>query len=170
MAAVTTRSSRSTGWLQASLDLATRKLRAKLDSDTDAKALFQELGSDQVILAYAFNFLDSTGALNQDPDKLNELNHQIYKICSIADPERDPKSLDLIVTGSQFSIESYGKDFVEQYARRLGLTNAKSLTFLISTTINPWTTDVGPPIGDFLAIVEEALRNAAYEAIQKLGY
>jgi hypothetical protein len=137
----------------------------------EARTLFGELGSDQVILAYAFNFLDlRTRTLNKDPDKLNNLNKRIYEICSISDPQRDPNSLDLIITSSQFDIENYGRDFIEQYARRLGVTNATSITFLISTTMNPWTTDVGPPIGDFLRVVEDALRNAFYKAIQELGY
>jgi glutamate/tyrosine decarboxylase-like PLP-dependent enzyme len=151
--------------------LSNRELEQRLDADSEARELFEELGSDQVILAYAFNFFDlHTGTWNQNSDKLNMLNLRVYEICSISNPECDPKNLRLIITGSQFDVESYGSEFIEHYARRLGVTDAKRITFLISTTMNPWTTDVGPPINDFLGVVEDALRDAVYQAIRELGF
>jgi len=153
------------------------ELLAHLTSHPEEEKLFNELGSDQVILAYAFNFLEpTTGDWNQDPDKLNALNNKIFEICSITAESEDPNSIKLILTSSQFDAEVYGSDFVEHYARRLGLKkpDAKTISFLISTTMNPWTTDTPPTPdrpagGDFLEVVEEALREAVYQAINELG-
>jgi hypothetical protein len=153
------------------VNLSNRDLDKRIKSEPKARSLFEELGSDQVILTYAFNFRDRrTGNWNESSDNLNKLNQRIYEICSISDPKTGPKDLRLIITGSQFDVDTYGREFVDHYARRLGVTNANSITFLISTTMNPWTTDVGPPIYDFLDVVEVALRDAVYQAIGELGF
>jgi len=153
------------------VSLSNDELRAKLSEDAAAKQLFDDLGSDQVILAYAFNFRDQmTGRWNADPARCNKLNQTIYEICSIVDASKDPKQVDLILTGSAFDAEAYGRDFVAHFGRRLGLDNANftSIAFLISTTMNPWPT--ATPAGDFLAVVEEALRQAVWQAGRKLGF
>jgi hypothetical protein len=146
------------------------QLDAELARDPRAKALFKALGSDQVILAYAFNFLDpATKDWNQDPAQLKKLNDKIFEICSITDIAEDPNKVDLILTSSQFNADVYGRDFVERYARRLGLTDpskVNSVGFLISTTMNPWTTDT--PRGDFLEVVETTLRDAVHKAIDEV--
>ncbi len=150
--------------------LSNQQLLDRLGRDKEAEQLFKEIGSDQVILAYSVNFRDrQTGTWNTDPDKLNKLNNKIFDICSIVDLSEDPNSIDLILTNSSFDVSSYGEDFIAHYSRRLGLNNPanKSITFLISTTMNPWTTDT--PVGDFLGVVEKALRKAAYEAADKIG-
>jgi hypothetical protein len=143
------------------------QLKARLESEPKAMALFKELGSDQVILAYAFNYIDpATGDWNQDPELLNKLNEKIFEICSITEIAEDPNKVDLILTSSQFAAEVYGRDFVEHYARRLGIRDPSKVTtigFLISTTMNPWTTDT--PQGDFLEVVESTLCRAVHGAI-----
>jgi hypothetical protein len=40
--------------------------------------------------------------------------------------------------------------------------------FLISTTMDPWTTETER--GDFLATIEDALRKAAHRALDELGF
>src|SRR4029079_13924799 len=124
------------------------------------KTLFKALGSDQVILSYAFNCYDPvTKDWNQDPLKLKTLNDKIFEICSITDITENPNKVDLILTSSQFDADVYGQDFVQHYARRLGLRGeVSSVGFLISTTMNPWTTDTVK--GDFLEVVEVTLRGA----------
>ncbi len=144
------------------------ELRLRLAKDEEAAALFREIGSDQVILSYAFNFRDrNTGTWNTDPAACNKLNDAIYGLCSIMDAEADPNQVDLVITGSAFDVDGYGRDFVEHFGRRLGLrTPDDKISFLISTTMNPWTTDT--PAGDFLAVVEAALRDALYKAARGL--
>ena len=145
-------------------------LKDEFERNPKARALFRELGSDQVILAYAFNFYDpATQDWNQDADKLKKLNDKIFEICSITDITEDPNKVDLILTSSQFNADGYGRDFVEHYARRLGLrdpSDVNSIGFLISTTMNPWTTDT--PKGDFLEVVEITLREAVNKAIDDI--
>jgi len=153
------------------VNLSNDKLERRLEDNDADKKLFKALGSDQVILAFTCNFLDfTTEDWNRDPVKLNALNNKIFEICSITADTEDPNSIDLILTSSQFDSEVYGQDFVQQYAHRLGIeeSNVERIVFLISTTMNPWTTDT--PNGDFLKVVEDALRAAAYEAIGELGY
>lgn len=149
--------------------LTNAELSLRLKTDLEADALFREIGSDQVILSYAFNFRDpKTGTWNTDPAACNKLNDTIYGLCSIMDGETDPNLIDLVITGSAFDVEGYGRDFVEHFGRRLGLRIPEDkISFLISTTMNPWTTDT--PAGDFLAVVEAALRDALHRAACRLG-
>lgn len=150
------------------IGLSNEALNTLLDENKKGEMeLFKELGSDQVIVAYVINFRDpATGDWNQDPGKLNELNKKVFEICSITDTDEDPNKIDLIVTSSQFDAGVYGSDFVEHYASRLGVRNARNITFLISTTMNPWTTDTEK--GDFLEVVEGALRDAVHTAIDEI--
>ena len=129
-----------------------------LAKDADARALFRDLGSDQTILAYSFNFKDKSGHWNEDADKLAALNNKIFELCSVMDPNVDLNAKLLIVTSSDFDANGYGLPFLQRYGDRLGIKNpnAVSIPFLISTTMDPWTTDT--VAGDFLAVVEEALR------------
>lgn len=143
-----------------------------------AGTLFREIGSDQVILSYAFNFVDKTGSINKDIDKANSLNKAVYNICSMSTPPKtmgDLNKLNLIITSSEFDPVIYGQPFVDLFARRMGLklSSGKALRFLISTTMDPWTTETPPapgyPGGDFLAVIEDVLKAAVYQALDSLG-
>ena len=142
-----------------------RALLALLDRDPYAKQLFRDIGSDQVILGYTFNFYDESGRLNADAQKLKDLNDRIFEICSITVPPANLNSKKLILNSSTFDEQSYGKPFLNDYCRRLGIVNPGNvpIPFLISTTMDPWTTDT--PDGDFLQVVEDALRDAVDQAI-----
>ncbi len=135
-----------------------------------ARGLFRGLGSDQVILAYSFNFKNKADQWNTDPGELAKLNNEIFKICSIMDPKQDVNSTPLILTSSDFDVASYGARFIQHYSRRLGIDNPGNATipFLISTTMDPWTTDTAG--GDFLQVVEDALRSVAYQAMDALNF
>ena len=149
--------------------LSNDRLKELLAMDPAAKDLFIQLGSDQLILSYSFNFFsERRNAWNTDLDLFNKLNNTIYEICSITRRDDDPLTKNLILTGSDFDVESYGKPFVDHYCRRLGINNPddKNVSFLISTTMNPWTTDTIQ--GDFLEHIEKALREAVYQAIEKV--
>ena len=151
------------------VNLTNDQLLARLKIDADADKLFREIGSDQVILTFALNFRDpKTGAWNTDIKKCNDFNNEIYEACSVVSQNESLADLDLILTGSEFGAKSYGADFVRHFSNRIGLHNpdAVPVAFLISTTMNPWTTDTEN--GDFLAIVEDALRSAAETSYQKL--
>jgi glutamate/tyrosine decarboxylase-like PLP-dependent enzyme len=138
-----------------------------LSDDPHARDLFCQLGSDQIILAYSFNFIDKqSGDLNRDPKKLSKLNNKIFELCSIMDPGKDVTALPLILTSSEFDVEAYGERFVRSYCDRIGVDFLPDvpISFLISTTMDPWTTDTAG--GDFLEVVEDALRHAVCQAIE----
>jgi glutamate/tyrosine decarboxylase-like PLP-dependent enzyme len=141
-----------------------------LARDPNARKLFGELGSDQVILAYSFNFKKKNGEWNTDPHRLAKLNQKIFEICSIMDPNDDLNSKPLILTSSDFDVLSYCAAFVQHYSNRLGIDNPENATipFLISTTMDPWTTDTEG--GDFLKVVEDALRNVVHRALATLNF
>lgn len=149
------------------------QLKQLLSRDSVASSLFSEMGSDQVILSYAFNFVDEAGTINKDLSRANRLNEEVYNICSMSVPPTtidDLNRLKLIITSSSFDPEIYGQPFVDLFARRMGLesTAGKAISFLISTTMDPWTTDT--PGGDFLAVIEGALMEAVHQALDTLGY
>ncbi len=148
------------------------QLEECLKEDKTARELFMELGSDQTILAYSVNFYTADGKLNQDVDALNTLNDKVFENCSITIPPTSQAGLDkidLILTSSSFDPALYGQAFVDHYGVRLGLKMRAGapINFLISTTMNPWTTDT--PQGDFLNVVVGALKNAVYDALGSMG-
>ncbi len=141
-----------------------------LAKDPKARSLFRQIGSDQTILAYSFNFKDKSGVWNEDADRLAKLNNKIFEFCSIMDPAVDLSTKLLILTNSQFDAGGYGLPFLQRYGDRLGIKNphAVAIPFLISTTMDPWTTDT--IAGDFLEVIETALRTIVYQALDELHF
>lgn len=137
------------------------KTNAQIVARPDFQSLFLELGSDQVIIAYAFNFKGADGALNTDILQANALNAAVFKACSMR-PDVDPNTLPLIVTSSQFAPEDYGSAFMTSFQERMGLTPDPSVPiyFLISTQMDPWLTETeADPTNGFLTVIEDALRS-----------
>lgn len=144
------------------------KTNEEIMANPQAVALLPELGSDQIIITYTFNFKEN-GVLNKNVDKLNELNLNIFQALSLSPGEHDhPSTTPMYVTQSQFDIDSYGKPFVDDYKVRLGLTadNDEPVNILISTTMNPWLTDTAD--GNFIPELVKALRQTVLEQIEKL--
>lgn len=144
------------------------ELRKLLVRDRAARSLFMEIGSDQVILAFSCNFVDSSGRMNTVSKDMNALNDRVFELCSVTKPVPDLNKINLILTSSSFDPRAYGQPFVDHYCRRLGVVPEPGLaiSFLISTTMDPWTTDTSK--GDFLAVVESALRSAVHQAIDEM--
>src|SRR5436853_7927909 len=61
------------------------KTNDELIADHEAMTLLKELGSDQIIISYAFNFKQN-GVLNPDVTAANNLNFEIFKLLSLAPP------------------------------------------------------------------------------------
>src|SRR6201999_1699262 len=94
-----------------------------LATNPDARKLFSEVGSDQVIVTYSFNFKDSSGHWNTDPGRLATFHNELFKVCSITDPKQDVNSKLLILTSSEFDVDGYGEPFVQHCSGRLGIHN-----------------------------------------------
>ncbi|OED36504.1 hypothetical protein AB833_27835 [Chromatiales bacterium (ex Bugula neritina AB1)] len=113
--------------------------------DSEAFELFRQLGQDQTILTYVFNFRKSDGSWNTDIDQLNTMNNGVFDRCSMS-PRRvseDINNTKLIVTSSKFEYQAYGEKFMDYFQGRLGIENPhhKNINFNISTLMNPWLTD-----------------------------
>jgi glutamate/tyrosine decarboxylase-like PLP-dependent enzyme len=126
--------------------------------------LLKKLGSDQIIITYAFNFKDKNGVLNTDPKKANDFNHKIFEELSLSPDKPKHKPL-LIITTSQFEPEVYGKEFVRTFMKRLGVDDSNLITmnFLSSTTMCPWLTDTEK--GNFIPELIKALRAAVKKVV-----
>ncbi len=156
--------------LRSTVALGNRELASRLESESELRTLFNEVGSDQVILSFMLNFRDKSGRLNDDLVRANAFNDRVFSLCSIIDPREHWEGLDLLLTSSRFDPSIYGHSFVDALCRRMGVKPQADLgiDFLISTTMDPWTTETAG--GDFLATIEAALRSAAYTALDDLGY
>jgi glutamate/tyrosine decarboxylase-like PLP-dependent enzyme len=137
-----------------------RKENDELVNDPKAMALLKELGSDQIIITYAFNFKKKDGKLNKDPDLVNKFNKKIFDKLSLSPDPSLTKDIPLIITTSEFDPEIYGRDFVRTFMRRLGVSDDKPITmkFISSTTMCPWLTATRD--GNFIPTLIKDFREA----------
>lgn len=134
------------------------KTNEELLNDPEAFALFKELGGDQTIITYMYNFYDEEGKPNQDTTKLNKFNDDIYQTFSFSKkPDEEEHIPEIIVTSSSFTRENYGDVFMDALRSRLGVTNGPDvpISFIISTIMNPWLTNTtrGSFIPEIISII-----------------
>jgi glutamate/tyrosine decarboxylase-like PLP-dependent enzyme len=137
-------------------------------ADSKTMALFRELGSDQNIVSYAFNFLVG-GKLNTDVTKLNALNNAVFAALSLGADMGTVPSTPMFVTSSQLDPAVYGTAIVEDFRDRLGVTGSEGtpINFLISTTMDPWLTDTSK--GNFIPVLMNVMRTTVLNEIPKLS-
>jgi glutamate/tyrosine decarboxylase-like PLP-dependent enzyme len=145
------------------------KTNAEIMSNQKAIGLFPELGSDQIIITYAFNFKNPDGTLNTDTDKMNKLNFNIFKALSLAPNHDDVADVPIMVTQSQFTVDSYGKMLVDDFKSRLGVSDNSDtpVTFLISTTMDPWLTDTSE--GNFIPTLTQQFKKVVMDQVKKIN-
>jgi glutamate/tyrosine decarboxylase-like PLP-dependent enzyme len=146
------------------------KTNAQLLNDTVARQWLSELGPDENILAYAFNFRRHDGSgwvVNQDMDLMNRLNRALYDRLSI-NPGEDIYGYDLIVSTTDLHVEQYGETFIKSYARRLGVTQptGNTITVLRSVVMDPWVTETSQ--GSFIDVLEQEFRKAIASALEEI--
>jgi glutamate/tyrosine decarboxylase-like PLP-dependent enzyme len=155
------------------------KTNAQLMKDEEALALLVEMGSDLNIVSYAFNFVHADGRRNTDAKHANALNDAIYRKLSIgfksAGEVIHPGAVKvptnpMIVTDSALPLDPYGREFLLQFAGRLGLSAASveavardGLTFLVSTTQDPWVTETAD--GNLLPRIMDGLRQVVLDCV-----
>lgn len=140
------------------------ELLRRLSQDYELRELFSEMGSDQCIVAYSFNYRTSAGR-NRNLGRLNEMNERMFEAMSLQKfSDGGVPDVELFVTASSFDPDVYGQDFVDAYCRRIGVNPEPGVgvKFLISTQMNPWMTATHD--GDFTPKVIEILRGIADEA------
>jgi glutamate/tyrosine decarboxylase-like PLP-dependent enzyme len=143
-----------------------RRSNEEILADPEALSLLQELGPDQNILAFAFNFRDLKGGLNTDLARANRLNRRLYDVLSIK-PGEDIAGRRLMLSTTDLSSRDYGDEFIQDYKRRLGVGDSPGdiITVLRSTVMDPWLTESAQ--GSFLEIIEEELRLALAKALSE---
>ena len=136
-------------------------------AEVDAMKLLDEIGPDQNILAYAFNFKNKDGALNPELRLANQLNNAIYEFLSI-DPGDPIHGYDLIVSTTDIDEKAYGKAFVDHYKKRLGVAGSpgSSITVLRSVVMDPWMTETSQ--GSFIDVIEAELQKAVRRGLEAL--
>lgn len=144
-----------------------------LNEDPNLRAWFESLGSDQIIVSYAFNFVRKNGELNTDAQRMNDLNVEIFRRLSLAThnqgrssddraktraPEKEVSpSVPVFVTASKFDPAVYGTHLVHSFQRRLGAIPCDiPMDFVLSTTMNPWLSDTAD--GNFIPTIVAEIR------------
>ncbi|MFN6474435.1 MAG: pyridoxal phosphate-dependent decarboxylase family protein [Nostoc sp. SerVER01] len=144
------------------------KTNDEIIADKEAKDLLAELGPDENILAYAFNFRTASGSINTDLAQANRLNKALYDRLSI-NPGDDIYGYNLLVSTTDLHVEQYGEVFIENYKRRLGVSGSlgSSITVLRSVVMNPWLTETTK--GSFLDVLEDEFRQAVSKALREIA-
>lgn len=147
-------------------DLIDGKTNEEIQNNPDAMALLKEIGPDQNILVYAFNFKTPSGKVNNNLYKANLLNQKIYEKLSIK-PEANISDYDLIVSTTDFYEKSYGIDFIKTYKERLGVDGSSGtpITVLRSVVMDPWVTETAS--GSFIDVLEKLLRDTVNQVIDE---
>jgi glutamate/tyrosine decarboxylase-like PLP-dependent enzyme len=153
------------------------KTNEQLRDCKEAMKLLAELGSDQIIIGYMFNYLVN-GKPQNDLALVNKFNKLIAEKLSlmphIAASKTGPTSTELpplILSSSQFDPQFYDQKYLQRLFTKLGITKNTTntaLTYLISCTMDPWLTDTDSPEGkdrNFIPILIDILRKTVHEAI-----
>ncbi|MCX6582009.1 MAG: pyridoxal-dependent decarboxylase [Candidatus Aminicenantes bacterium] len=145
------------------------KQNNELIRDEKAMALLKELGSDQIIITYGFNFKSKQGNLNTDPVKANEFNQKIFEKFSLSPDSDRVKETPLIITTSEFDPNVYGETFVNNYMRRLGLNTTEptpTMKFISSTTMCPWLTATEK--GNFIPTLIDVYKKSLLDIVKEM--
>ena len=148
------------------LPLQDADLVASLREDPALFALFRDMGPDLTITTYAFNLVTALG-VNTSPALMNEMNELIYRRLSLQSFNGGViTTTPMFVTSSDFDPALYGQDFVSDFAVRAGVLPQPGLpmSFLISTTQNPWLSEAGG--GHVLETLRDVLAETASDAAQ----
>ena len=132
-------------------------------------AFLNELGPDQQIVDYTFNFRHTAGTLNRSLDEMNAMNKAIYNALHVQ-PGKDVNQYDLLITQTQMSIGDYGKDFIYAYLDRMQIDHPKSgsceLNVCRSVVMDPWidSTPSDNGKGNFFDVIFGVLHRTAVGA------
>lgn len=145
---------------------------ADIAADATAMSLFRQLGPDQNILAYAFNFRQPNGNLNTDIDQFNAFNRAIYDAFHGGyDSGKTIHQCRFFVTFTTFRRLEYGDNFMDTFAHRLGLDgHPQDLNCLRSVIMDPYITHTvdGSYFREIIKIIDETVTGIAERAPDKV--
>lgn len=145
-------------------ELIDQKRNQEIHDDDEAMALLREIGPDQNILSYAFNYLLVDGVtVNPDLDKANELNLALYNKLSIKYGDHI-NGYRLLVSSTDIDAQTYGREFVDNLKRRMKITSrGNKITVIRSVVMDPWITEVGE--NSFVDTLETEWRRALADVL-----
>lgn len=135
----------------------------------DDLLFFNELGPDQQIVDYTFNFRHPDGPLNNDLDEMNRMNLFIYNKLHVQ-AGKDVNQYDLLITQTQMGTDDYGDTFINSYLDRMNVEQPRNDVYHInvnrSVVMDPWmdTTPSDSGRGSFFDVIFGVLRRTATEA------
>lgn len=147
------------------------KTQEEILKDSEAIAMLREIGPDQNVLCYAFNFKRQDNSINDDAELFNKLNELIYERFHIHyyqnGKTEDIHKFPFLLTKTIFQLDNYGSTFIDNYAKRLGLSKTvDSMTVLRSVVMNPYLSEL-PNGGSFFDEIVEILRSNVTEIIDQ---
>ena len=134
-------------------------------------AFFNEIGPDQQIVDYTFNFKHSDDSLNKSLKEMNKLNFAVYQELHV-DAGKDVNQYDLLITQTQMSIGDYGHEFIDSYLERMGIKTPKAEDYTIkvnrSVVMDPWvdSTPSDNGSGNFFDVIFGVLQKTVTQAIE----
>ncbi|KAF4543741.1 Pyridoxal-dependent decarboxylase domain protein [Lasiodiplodia theobromae] len=106
-----------------------------------ALSLLRKLGSDLNINAFAINFRNSDGTLNEDTLEANYLMRRVVENFSVDSPGDKPSEIPLYLTSTEFSPELYG-ECAQKFKERLGLRKDQNDLFVLRNVVmSPFPTE-----------------------------
>lgn len=120
----------------------------KILHDEKIRQFIKEIGSDQNIFNYAFNFyIEKNGKkeVNKELTWVNAFNQLIYDKLHVQ-PWENVEQLDLMITMTTFNLDEYGSRFIGSLGRRLKIETPApdtipNLNFQRSVAMDPWVAE-----------------------------
>ncbi len=140
-------------------DRIVNKSNDELLNDSEAFALFAELGGDQTIITYTYSYYNTDKTPVTDMKMVNTFNDSVYQAFSFSAPPGKAEHVpEIVVTSSSFTRGNYGNVLMDNLRSRLGVTNGydEPVNFIISTIMNPWlsSTVKGSFIPELIGIIK----------------
>ncbi len=132
-------------------------------------AFLREIGPDENVLTYAFNFRRADGSLNPDLETANAFNRAIFEPLSPR-PDKEVSAYRFMVSSTDLTLDPYGARFMNAYKKRLlQREDAPGDTVMVlrSVVLDPWLAEFHGD-GSFLKVIEKELGNAIHEALRKV--
>ncbi|GKZ28093.1 hypothetical protein AbraCBS73388_010515, partial [Aspergillus brasiliensis] len=115
---------------------------AAADEDGSLMELLRELGSDLNINAFALNWFDEHGRLNEDLEEANNLMKRVVDRFSVNSSDSHPTTRPLYLTSTEFEPELYG-ECAQEFMHRLGLRKMPQNLFVLRNVVmSPFPTDM----------------------------
>ncbi|EGG14968.1 pyridoxal phosphate-dependent decarboxylase family protein [Cavenderia fasciculata] len=153
-------------YLKAKITQDDGNLKPYQDIASDDKDLIQrlaEVGPDQNIVCYSFNFKTLDGIQNTDYQQFCQFNDRIYSRFSSIPQDLDSNKYDLILSNTSIS-STHGTTFINAFIQRVGLVNVPqsfvSIPVLRSTIMEVF---IDVALADIINTLKVEITNIAKE-------